>query len=343
VRPPLPPQAFAGPLQAWMLWHKAGATRALHELVADEQTRNALFTVVQTALDWEVAMHLERPVTQIMAELKSNARPYNEGLLQFAELVIAAKNGGPEPPAPVPSPAPQPAPMANLAPHLQGVLQRRLEQLQLQQPPAGASMLPPHLQQHHAPQQQQQPLWQQQQQPEQQQQADNDDDSDDEDGLMNLLTGSGPGAAAGLSQQQQQSAWGGAAGQQHAGGSGAGSDFPALGVERGSGAGNRPTLPGLAHAGLANETGEYNCFLNVVVQCLYSCREFRNQVWELPGYVAQHPVVVALKRLFTDMQQAEAGWQPGGERCVRRSGRPKRMCMCSSSVIVLCCMWLGCV
>jgi hypothetical protein len=316
VRPSLPPQAFAGPLQAWMLWHKAGATRALHELVADEQTREALFAVVQTALDWEVAMHLERPVTQIMAELKANARPDDGRLFMLGELVMTAKNGGPEPPAPVPSPAPQPAPMANLAPHLQGVLQRRLAQQQQQ--PAGAAMLPPHLQQHHAPPQQQQPLWQQ---PEQQQQEGDDDDSDDEDGLMNLLTGSGPGAAAGPS-QQQQSAWGGAAGQQqHAGGSGAGSDFPALGVERGSGAGNRPTLPGLAHAGLANETGEYNCFLNVVVQCLYSCREFRNQVWELPGYVAQHPVVVALKRLFTDMQQAEAGWQPGGERCVMRLKR----------------------
>jgi hypothetical protein len=324
VRPPLPPQAFSGPLQGWMLWHYAGAERALHELVADDYTRERLFGYVRSALDWEVAMHLEKPVVGVLAELKSAARPFDEGLVHLAELLKQAKDHGPEPPAPVPSPAPQPAPMAALAPHLQ---RRLAQQQQQQQQPAGASthMLPPHLQHHHAQQQQQQPLWQQQQ-------ADDDDDSDDEDGLMNLLTGSGPPAAAGPSQQQQQSAWGGAAAQQPHAGSGAGSDFPALGVERGSCAGNRPTLPGLAHAGLANETGEYNCFLNVVVQCLYSCREFRNQVWELPPYVAEHPVVVALKRLFTDMQQAESVWQPGGERWVQLL---KRMYMYSSSV---CCV-----
>ena len=29
---------------------------------------------------------------------------------------------------------------------------------------------------------------------------------------------------------------------------------------------------------LRNEAGEYNCFLNVLVQCLWHCREFRQQV-----------------------------------------------------------------
>ncbi len=36
--------------------------------------------------------------------------------------------------------------------------------------------------------------------------------------------------------------------------------------------------PGLAGAvGLRNETGEYNCFLNVIVQCLWRCADFRQQ------------------------------------------------------------------
>lgn len=31
-----------------------------------------------------------------------------------------------------------------------------------------------------------------------------------------------------------------------------------------------------AAAGLQNQTGDYNCFLNVVVQCLWHCIAFRN-------------------------------------------------------------------
>ena len=34
----------------------------------------------------------------------------------------------------------------------------------------------------------------------------------------------------------------------------------------------------LAGPGLANAVGEYNCFLNVIVQCLWYCAEFREQV-----------------------------------------------------------------
>ena len=30
--------------------------------------------------------------------------------------------------------------------------------------------------------------------------------------------------------------------------------------------------------GLTNEAGEYNCFLNVIIQCLWHCSEFRQQV-----------------------------------------------------------------
>ncbi len=44
-------------------------------------------------------------------------------------------------------------------------------------------------------------------------------------------------------------------------------------------------------AGMRNETGEYNCFINVIIQCLWRCAEFRQQVgprkqvlvWARPG------------------------------------------------------------
>ncbi len=33
-----------------------------------------------------------------------------------------------------------------------------------------------------------------------------------------------------------------------------------------------------AATGLSNEAGEYNCFLNVIIQCLWHCTDFRRQV-----------------------------------------------------------------
>lgn len=39
----------------------------------------------------------------------------------------------------------------------------------------------------------------------------------------------------------------------------------------------------LTFTGLQNETGEYNCFLNVILQCLWRCTDFRQLVgagWE---------------------------------------------------------------
>ncbi len=38
----------------------------------------------------------------------------------------------------------------------------------------------------------------------------------------------------------------------------------------------RLALMGVATPGLQNQTGEYNCFLNVIVQCLWHCRSFRS-------------------------------------------------------------------
>ncbi|KAF6258340.1 hypothetical protein COO60DRAFT_1284604 [Scenedesmus sp. NREL 46B-D3] len=302
---PLPPHAFDGELQPWMLWYTHGATRAVNELVEDEQMREqVLERGVRCAPDIEVAPFLRRIVMDYMKLMVKGRERAPDSFIKLGELVDRAVADGPHPPPPVPSPAPQPAPVASLPPHLQ-------RNYQQQQQPASTHMLPPHLQHHHAPPQQQQPLWQ----AEMQQQPAGDDDSDDDDGLMNLLTGSASGATAAAGAQQQP-AWGGAAGAQQQGGSGAGSDFPSLGVERGSGGGRRAAAPGVSNAGLANETGEYNCFLNVVVQCLYNCRDFRNSVWELAAHEAEHPVVVALRKLFMDMQQAESGWQPGGERAV---------------------------
>jgi len=54
------------------------------------------------------------------------------------------------------------------------------------------------------------------------------------------------------------------------------------------GAGRAPPRsrePGAAPAaapGLQNEAGEYNCFLNVVVQCLWHCAAFREGLLRLP-------------------------------------------------------------
>jgi hypothetical protein len=36
-------------------------------------------------------------------------------------------------------------------------------------------------------------------------------------------------------------------------------------------------LGAAAVTGLSNEAGEYNCFLNVIIQCLWRCADFRRQ------------------------------------------------------------------
>jgi hypothetical protein len=162
------------------------------------------------------------------------------------------------------------------------------------------------------------------------------DDESDEDALLGLLTGAeasgeAPAAAAAVDDSHPQS-WaavtGGSAGgddeeagdssdgdsdmeaamaasmaQQQAGGAGAGADSRVV-----------SSVPGVSAAGLANETGEYNCFLNVVVQCLWNCKDFRQQVQALPPQQVEHPVVAALLHLFRQMEAAESGWQPGSSR-----------------------------
>ncbi len=43
---------------------------------------------------------------------------------------------------------------------------------------------------------------------------------------------------------------------------------------------------GVSVVGLRNATGEYNCFLNVIIQCLWHCHHFRKQVmrWDPAAY-----------------------------------------------------------
>ncbi|KAL4437094.1 hypothetical protein ABPG75_004233 [Micractinium tetrahymenae] len=76
----------------------------------------------------------------------------------------------------------------------------------------------------------------------------------------------------------------------------------------------------LALPGLRNEAGEFNCFLNVVVQCLWRCRDFRESVlsWD-PQVIASDAVLCALHSLLSELsamdyarQEAAAAGAGGG-------------------------------
>lgn len=45
-----------------------------------------------------------------------------------------------------------------------------------------------------------------------------------------------------------------------------------------SGAATEELPDGVKVSGMRNEAGEYNCFLNVIVQCMWQCVEFRRRV-----------------------------------------------------------------
>lgn len=93
-----------------------------------------------------------------------------------------------------------------------------------------------------------------------------------------------------------------------------GPELPPAGQQQA--AGGELCLPGLR-----NEAGEYNCFLNVILQCLWHCRDFRQQVlsWP-PELVAADAVVGALHGLMAELQQHQAaaagaeGSQQEGDR-----------------------------
>ncbi|KAK9809101.1 hypothetical protein WJX72_009369 [[Myrmecia] bisecta] len=58
-------------------------------------------------------------------------------------------------------------------------------------------------------------------------------------------------------------------------------------------------VPGVATPGLQNATGEYNCFLNVIIQCLWHCSDFRDRLMQWDPQLAQgNDVVAALVDLF---------------------------------------------
>ncbi|KAK9809137.1 hypothetical protein WJX72_009962 [[Myrmecia] bisecta] len=73
----------------------------------------------------------------------------------------------------------------------------------------------------------------------------------------------------------------------------------------------------VAAPGLQNAAGEYNCFLNVIIQCLWHCSDFRDRLmhWE-PQLVQADRVVAALVELFQAFAETE------GERL-----RPNRLHM----------------
>lgn len=48
----------------------------------------------------------------------------------------------------------------------------------------------------------------------------------------------------------------------------------------------------VAAPGLQNMIGEYNCFLNVVVQCLWHCRQFKRLFSSL---VIEHPAIIQVR------------------------------------------------
>ncbi|KAF5838773.1 hypothetical protein DUNSADRAFT_2236 [Dunaliella salina] len=77
--------------------------------------------------------------------------------------------------------------------------------------------------------------------------------------------------------------------------------------------------------GLINRTGEYNCFLNVIIQCLWHLTVFKQKLQrEVPrheSYRAQHPVVASLLRLFKELEEGEMriAADPKATRCVSSS------------------------
>jgi hypothetical protein len=208
-----------------------------------------------------------------------------------------------------------PVGMAHLPPHMLGG-----------QPGMGAAAVQP-------------PLQQQQQQPA----ADDGDESSDDDNIADMLgmlivpAAADPAATAVA--QPDLTSWEQVTGQSMEPDSSA-ADFPPLSGQPGGSSedaamqhalaasradaaaiaaasrSSRQQVPGVSAAGLANQTGEYNCFLNVVVQCLWSCKAFTQQVRQLGSSRGHdpHPVVEALLKLFGQMEEAETGWQPGRER-----------------------------
>jgi hypothetical protein len=283
------------PLAPWMLWFVMGANRAVEEMIPPSPEKAMLLQVVSTAAAQDSKhMDLEELNTAMVTVLvrgKVHAPPdERHPWIALGQLIDAALQEGPSVPrrqhhqqqqhAPM-APAAAAAPGHMLPPHLRHMAGAR----------AG---LPPHLQQQAAQQQQQPPAAA----------AAGESSDDDDDTLLGMLgVDSTPAAAAAASAAADGSSsgvsgWAAVTGHTHeeeATGSLSSISFPPLGgssaasgedadYERALAASRAEqqqcaNVPGVSVAGLANQTGEYNCFLNVVVQCLWNCKAFTQQVW----------------------------------------------------------------
>ncbi|DBA77474.1 TPA: hypothetical protein ACH3X1_009298 [Trebouxia sp. C0004] len=73
----------------------------------------------------------------------------------------------------------------------------------------------------------------------------------------------------------------------------------------------QPASSAQQSAGLHNPTGDLNCFLNVIVQCLWHCTCFRTAVMAWPTAVFQeHEVASALRDLFGQLGDKEQSKNP---------------------------------
>lgn len=59
------------------------------------------------------------------------------------------------------------------------------------------------------------------------------------------------------------------------------------------------TGPVVATPGLQNQIGEYNCFLNVVIQCLWHCREFQSRFSSL---AQDNPAIIQVRKDSVSMR-----------------------------------------
>ena len=74
-----------------------------------------------------------------------------------------------------------------------------------------------------------------------------------------------------------------------------------------------------AGPGLQNDPGEYNCFLNVIVQCLWHCTAFRDAFLSLPRKVVK--VCRGLAMLICSMPTAQ--WRRGHWSFVLQQSQPR--------------------
>jgi hypothetical protein len=296
-----------------MLHYRAGMQAAIDGLVDDEGLRKELRAAAKAPSEAEMVKQVMSYMTSYASQLTRGEitlpEEQTEKVICFSDLLVQADKTFGRQPAPVAAPA-----AVSLPPHLQYPAQYQQQQHPPHQqqhlllpphhmpfPPQGPGMaaLPPHLQQHGPPHLQQPPMHPQQHMYQHTgdftapsaaaaavPQADNSES--DEDDLLATLTGGQQQQHYALQMTHQQPAWGSAAGYDPNA-----SDLPSLGAADLGSAAKRAT-PAVSAAGLANEAGEYNCFLNVVVQCLWSCKAFR--------YVPEQLMSagVAVKRLGTD-------------------------------------------